>query len=215
MVLGDVFGPSDALVAVAAIGVLGTLVTSAFTLRRAKRTEAGVRQAVHNTQPNGHMDEEGNLSPPSAYDSLVSSHEYMIGQIHAATEEARDAKREAILARAAVKRNDVTTANLGSLMSEKFAEATTERHALGEKLEKNIADGAAFAQGIAAGALGVLGRLDALDGQDSVAQLTVRLEGTGLLGPVVHSDSPPEGEGLTVPGAEPEPDVDSGRADHN
>lgn len=168
MVLGDVFGPSDALVAVAAIGLIGTMVGQIINGRRSKRTEVSAARAVHNTQPNGHLDEAGQRTEPSPYDSLVASHEYMIGQIHEATKAAH-------LAQVAVEQNDAKTDALAARMEVGFADAAAERQVLHSKIDRNVDEGASFVDQAGVLVLGMLGRLDALDGAATVEDLRRRL----------------------------------------
>ena len=177
MVLGDVFGPSDALVAIAAIGFVGTMVGQIIAARRSKRTEVSAAQAVHNTQPNGHLDEAGERSGPSPYDSLVASHEYMIGQIHGAREQAEQAAHAADGAQAAVKQNDAKTDLLAQRVEAGFAEAKAERGAINHRLDTTAEDGATFVEAAGTVVLGILGRLDAIDGQQTVEDLRKRLGG--------------------------------------
>lgn len=168
MLLAEVFGPSDALVAVAAIGLVGTLATALVNAQRTKKAVALAERAVHNTQPNGAPDPRtGETGPPSAYDSLVASHEYMIGQIHATAEAARHAADQAALARAAVKQNDIITSALAKIVEEGFDNAAAERERIVAMIEQQKEEGARFVDRVVVGALGVLGRLDALDGQTS------------------------------------------------
>lgn len=176
MVLGDVFGPSDALVAVAAIGLVGTFVTSVVNARRSKRTETAARAAVYNTQPNGEPDKYGRVGPPSSFDRLMASHEYMIGLTHAVREQAEEAAKAAYMAQAAVKQNDVRTEALIERVDAGFAAAAEEREGLGGRLDSNIEDGSRFASSIIAGALEILGRLDALDGKQTESALRAQID---------------------------------------
>lgn len=175
MVLGDVIGPSDALVVVAAIGAFGTFATTIIAARRAKRGEQAARAAARNTQPNGIPDADGHVGPPSAYDVLLASHEYMIGLTHAIRDQAAEATKAAYLAQAAIKQNDVITQNLAQRVDEGFAAAKAERDVLAERVDVNITEGAQFASAIIAGALDLVGRVDALDGRSTLPALQARV----------------------------------------
>lgn len=175
MVLGDVVGPSDALVIVAAIGAVGTFVTSIIAARRAKRSENSAAAAVHNTQPNGIPDADGHVGPPSPYDVLLASHEYMIGLTHSIRDQAAEATKAAYLAQAAIKQNDLITQNLAHRIDEGFAAAKAERDVLAERVDVNITEGAQFASAIIAGALDLVGRVDALDGRSTLPALQARV----------------------------------------
>jgi len=167
---------NDAAVIIAALTAISAIlapVVIALTTSL-KRIRSAAEMAVHNTQPNGIPDEEGNVGPPSPFDRILASHEYMIGQLHAVAAEARSATKEATLARAAVKANDVTTAALGAKVESGFAAAKAEREALGARLDVNIANGATFAEEAVSFALDIASRLDALDGQST--RDTLRLQ---------------------------------------
>jgi hypothetical protein len=189
------FSAGDAAIIVALISAFAAIIGPVVLLlvTSLKRIRDLSERAVHNTQPNGVPDKEGNVGPPSPYDELVATHEYMIGQIHGVAEQARAAAAEAVLARAAVKAHEVRTAAIAARVDEGFAEAKEARQVLEQRLDANIANGATFAAGIIAAALGppldVLGRLDALDGQNTAGPFRDRINGT------THDD-------------EPEPDVD-------
>lgn len=183
MVLGDVFGPSDALVAVAAIGFVGTFVTSLITARRAKRTEqtaavaaTSAEVAAHNTQSNGHPDDLGHTGEPSPYDVLLKSHEYVIGLTHAVRDQAAEATRAAWRAEAAVKQNDAKTDALSERVEAGFVDAKKERGILGARLDQNVTNQITFVQGALAGQLELLGRVDALDGGISAETLQQRID---------------------------------------
>ena len=170
------FTAADAAVMVAIVSaVAGPLLLLFF---QGRRTQLAAKRAAHNTAPNG-VDDSG----PSPYDSLVASHEYMIGQIHAAVAESREAAKAAWTASAAIARNDRKTDRLAERVEEGFKDAKDERGKLDAKLEANIAGGQQFAVLVAEGALGVLGRLDDLDGADTASQLRERLSAMGLVLP--------------------------------
>lgn len=175
MVFGDVFGPSDALVAVAAIGFAGTFITSLITARRSKRTERAAVVAAHNTQSNGEPDQDGHTGAPSPYDVLLKSHEYVIGLTHAARDQATEAARAAWSAQAAVKQNDVKTEALAQRVEAGFSDAKTERGIIGARVDQNIINQTGFVQGLIADSLDLLARVDALDGGESVETLQQRL----------------------------------------
>lgn len=170
------FTAADAAVMVALVSaVVGPLMLLFF---QGRRTNAAAQRAAHNTAPNG-VDDSG----PSPYDSLVASHEYMIGQIHAAVAESREAAKAAWAASAAIARNDRKTDALAARVEEGFIDAKAERGLLGERLQANIDGGRLFAELVAEGSLSVLGRLDELDGGDTARLLRERLEEMGLVLP--------------------------------
>lgn len=176
------FSAGDAAILVALISAFAAIFAPVVLLlvSSLKRIRQAAETAAHNTGPNGTAG-----TPPSPYDDLVSSHEYIIGQVHAAADEARAAARAAYKAQAAIEQS---TAALRKRVEAGFQEAKEEREQLGQLLDKtarglerNVTDGAAFAQGIAAGALDVLGRLDALDGGHSADDLRTQLAGNDLI----------------------------------
>lgn len=171
---------NDAAVIIAAITAISAMLAPVIIALTTslKRIRSAAEAAVHNTQPNGVPDADGNVGPPSPFDQIISTHEYMIGQLHAVAAQSMAAAREATLARAAVKANDVTTQALVKRVDDGFSEAKTEREALGKRLDSNIANGATFADGAVAFALGIAGRLDALDGQTTRDALVQRIEDT-------------------------------------
>jgi hypothetical protein len=183
------FEPADAAIIVAIISAFAAIVgpVALALVSSLKRIRQAAETAVHNTQSNG-----ANDTPPSPYDALIASHEYAIGQIHAVAEEARSAaraaERAAIAARANDTKTDTKAAELAKKIDDGFADAKKERDAITERLDAAIDDGdrraeqgRGFAAGIVAAALGppfdLLGRLDAIDGQDSRAALRELLAG--------------------------------------
>ena len=173
------FSAGDAAVLVALISAFAAIIGPVVLLlvSSLKRIRAAAEAAVHNTQPNGHVDAAtGEPTPPSPYDTLVRSHEYIIGQLHAAAAEAREAAAQAVLARAAIKAHEIKTEALAQSVEKGFAEAKAERDRLADILDKQVAGGQQFAQVVAAGALNVLARLDELDGGHTVEALRAQIE---------------------------------------
>lgn len=176
------FQAADAAVVVAVVtAVCGPMVA---LLVQGRHTRQAAQKAAHNTAPNG----TGADPDPSPYDALVATHEYMIGQIHAVANDAREAAKAAWSAQAAITRNDRKTDALAARVEEGFNEAKGERGRLEGKLDKNISGGATFAALVADGALGVLGRLDTLDGQTTAEALRNALIAMGI----VPADPPEE-----------------------
>jgi flagellar biosynthesis/type III secretory pathway protein FliH len=154
------FTASDAIVLVALIGAAATVLGPVVVLAVSslKRIRAAAEQAVHNTQTNG-----ADGSPPSPWDQIMSSHEYMIGQIHAANAAATAAAQAAWTAQAGI---EETKRKLDA----GFAEAKAEREKINDRIDRNI-------EAVVDVADVVIGRLDALDGDTTVDDLRKRLEG--------------------------------------
>lgn len=169
------FDPADAAVIVAAISAFAVIFgpIALVLVSSLKRIREASERAAHNTQPNGHSLPDGRPSGPSPYDSLVASHEYMIGQIHEVAKKADAAVAAAGSAVIEVRRKSDA---LDRKIDAGFADAKVERDAIAGRLDQNVADGAAFAQAIIAGALGVVGRLDALDGKETIGALREQIE---------------------------------------
>lgn len=208
------FSANDAIVAVAIVSALATILAPVAVLlvKSLIRIREAAEQAVHNTQSNG---VEG--TPPSAYDVLVASHaqltadnEYIIGLVHGAQKEARDAAAAAARAREAARENEKKADVLYKAVGAGFQDAKRERAILRRALDANVrqleqteTSGEEFVRIVALGTIPILERLDALDGRNSAAELRERLIAAGILpggdatppsGTRAILDPPPDGE---------------------